>query len=133
MDISWSLFTQQPPVAICCSIMTFEEILAQTSQQNLGLRNSTTYCGVAFDLFKSGLQKCARRCEIEHVSWFCQEIYGMKHLCDPNKSTANGHLKFIAIEDVSPKCIEDFNRFYLILKDLERLFQHHLINSSRLH
>ena len=51
----------------------------------------------------------------------------MKHLCDPNKSTAKGkhtnimnRLKFIAIEDVSPKCIEDFNRFYLILKDWER-------------
>ena len=47
----------------------------------------------------------------------------MKHLCDPNKSTAKGkhtnRLKFIAIEDVSPKCIEDFNPFYLILKDWE--------------
>ena len=93
----------------------------------MSFRNTTTHCGVRFDIFKSGLQKCARRCEIENVQWFTHEIFALKHFCDPNLPFAKANhtnvinrLKTIAVEDVSPRCIDDFNVIFTSIKEWEK-------------
>ena len=88
--------------------------LFANNQQKLSFREAITHCGVRFDVFKSALQKCCRRCEKDDITWFIQEIMCMTMLSDPEDKVAKGkitnivnRLKVIAIEDVSPRCVQD--------------------------
>ena len=95
-----------------------------TNHQVLGYRKAFTHCGVALDVFKSALQKSARRCETQNAAWFAQEIIMVKKLSDPNNKSAKAihtnlinRLKVIAIEDVSPRCVGNVNDIFKYLDD----------------
>ena len=84
------------------------------NQQKLSFRGAITHCGVPFDVFKSALQKCFRRCENGSLEWFIQEIMCMKIFSEPSDKKAKqnitnilNRLRVIAIEDVSPRCVTD--------------------------